>query len=56
MLVLFWALFDRFNGQIHKFQKSREITHLAPFAQKLHFLEKLPHMQINHLKTAYTAW
>ena len=55
MVMLFQVFFEYFNEQIHKYQKSRKITHLAPFAQKLHFLEKLPHMQINHPKTAYTT-
>ena len=34
--------------------KSHKFTRWALFDQNLYFLEKLPHMQINHLKTAYT--
>ena len=56
MFVLFWALFDRFNGQIHKFQKSREITRLALFDQKKYFFKKLLRALINHLKTAYKSF
>ena len=39
MLMVFQALFERFNEEIHKYQQSRKSTSLAQFDQKTDFFE-----------------